>query len=58
MPELFAEIITLFYKDMDARIRIDQQLLKEIEINNGLHEGSFCCTLYNYTFYMLINTNY
>ena len=48
VPKLLVERVKSFHEDMDARIRIDQQLLKEIEVNNGLRQGcTMAPTLFN-----------
>ena len=36
VPDMLVDIIRSFYTSMGARIRVDGELLEEIEVNNGL----------------------
>ena len=42
VPDLLVNIIRSFHTNMEARIRVDGELLEEIEVNNGLRQG---CTM-------------
>ena len=42
VPEVLVEIIKSFHSDMKARVRLDGELLEEIEVTNGLRQG---CTM-------------
>ena len=42
VPENLVNIINSFHNNMHARIRVDGELLEEIDVENGLHQG---CTL-------------
>ena len=42
VPEVLVEILQSFHSDMKARVRLEGQLLEEIEVNNGLRQG---CTM-------------
>ena len=39
VPDLLVDIIRSFHTSMEARIRVDGELLEEIEVNNGLRQG-------------------
>ena len=39
VPDLLVDIIRSFHTNMKARIRVDGELLEEIEVNNGLRQG-------------------
>ena len=48
MPERLIGIIRSFHDNMNAHIRVDGELLEEIEVNNGLRQGcSMAPTLFN-----------
>ena len=42
VPEVLVCIIKSFHTNMRARVRVDGELLEEIEVNNGLQQG---CTM-------------
>ena len=42
VPEVLVEIVKFFHKDVKARVRLEGELLEEIEVNNGLRHG---CTM-------------
>ena len=42
VPDVLVEIIKSFHSDMKARVRLDGELLEEIEVTNGLRQG---CTM-------------
>ena len=42
VPDLLVDIIRSFHTNMEARIRVDGELLEEIVVNNGLKQG---CTM-------------
>ena len=42
VPEVMVEIVQSFHSDMKARVRLEGELLEEIEVNNGLRQG---CTM-------------
>ena len=42
VPDTLIDIVKSFHEGMEAKIRLDQKLLEEIEVNNGLRQG---CTL-------------
>ena len=42
VPEVLVEIVQSFHSDMKARVRLEGELLEEIEVNNGLRQG---CTM-------------
>ena len=42
IPEEVISIVRSFHENMKARIRVDGELLEEIEVENGLHQG---CTM-------------
>lgn len=42
VPEVVVEIIKSFHNDMKAKVRLDGELLEEIEVTNGLRQG---CTM-------------
>ena len=47
-PDLIIDIIRSFHQNMKAHIRIDGELLEEIEVNNGLRQGcTMAPTLFN-----------
>jgi len=39
VPEVLVDIIRSFHDDMEARISLNQSLLEEIKVNNGLCQG-------------------
>ena len=39
IPEEFIVIVRSFHENMKARVRVDRELLEEIEVENGLHQG-------------------
>ena len=41
VPDQLIDIIRSFHEDMKAQIRLDDTLLEEIEVGNGLMQG--CC---------------
>ena len=48
MTNLLVDIIRSFYTNMEARIRVDEELLEKIEMNNGLRQGcTMAPTLFN-----------
>ena len=48
MPDILIDIIRSFHDNMNANIRVDGELLEEIEVNNGLRQGcSMAPTLFN-----------
>jgi len=48
VPEILVDIIRTFHEDMEARIRLDQDLLEEIDVNNSLRQGyTMAPTLFN-----------
>ena len=42
VPDMLVGTIKSFHTNMEARIRVDRELLEEIEVNNGLRQG---CTM-------------
>lgn len=42
VPDVLIDIIKSFHTDMQAKVRVDGQLLEEISVNNGLRQG---CTM-------------
>ena len=42
VPDVLIEIVKSFHSDMKARVRVYGELLDEIEVTNGLHQG---CTM-------------
>ena len=42
VPEDVIKLVKSFHEDMKARVRVDGELLEEIEVTNGLRQG---CTL-------------
>ena len=42
MSDLLVDIVRSFHINMEARIRVDGELLEEIKVNNGLRQG---CTM-------------
>ena len=42
VPDILIDIVKSFHEEMEAKIRLDQELLEQIEVNNGLRQG---CTL-------------
>ena len=42
VPDVLVGIIKSFHTNMRARVRVDGELLEEIEVNNGLRQG---CTM-------------
>ena len=48
VPDTLIDIIGSFNDNMNASIRVDGELLEEIEVNNGLRQGcSMASTLFN-----------
>ena len=48
VPDLLVDIIRFFHTNMEARIRVDGEILEEIEVNNGLRQGcTMALTLFN-----------
>ena len=48
VPDLLVDIIRSFHTSMEARIRVDGELLDQIEVNNDLRQGcSMAPTLFN-----------
>ena len=48
VPDLLVDIIRSFHSNMEARIRLDGELLEEIQVNNGLRQGcTMAPTLFN-----------
>ncbi len=48
VPDLLLDIIKSFHTNMEARIRVDGELLEEIAVNNGLRQGcTMAPTLFN-----------
>ena len=48
VPDLLVDIIRSFHSNMEARIRLDGELLEEIQVNNGLQQGcAMAPTLFN-----------
>ena len=48
MPDILIDIIRSFHDNVNASIRVDGELLEEIEVNNGLRQGcSMSPTLFN-----------
>ena len=48
MPDTLIDIIRALHDNMKASIRVDGELLEEIEVNNGLRQGcSMASTLFN-----------
>ena len=48
VPDIIIDIIRSFYDNLNASIRVDGELLEEIEVNNGLRQGcSMTPTLFN-----------
>ena len=48
VPEVLVEIVKSFHTDMQARVRVDGELLDDIEVNNGLRQGcTMAPTLFN-----------
>ena len=48
MPDTLIDIIRSFHDNMNARIRVDGELLEEIGFNSGLRQGcSMAPTLFN-----------
>ena len=39
MPDILTDIIRSLHDNMNASIRVDGELLEEIEVNNGLRQG-------------------
>ena len=39
LKKLLVDIIWSFHSNMEARIRLDGELLEEIQVNNGLRQG-------------------
>ena len=39
VPDLFVDIMRSFHTSIKATIRVDGELLDEIEVNNGLRQG-------------------
>ena len=52
VPDILIDIIRLFHDNMNASIRVDGELLEEIEVNKCLRQGcSMAPTLFNlYTY--------
>ena len=48
VPDLLVDIIWSFHSNMETRIRVDGELLEEIQVNNGLRQGcTMAPTLFN-----------
>ena len=48
LPNILIDIIRSFHDNMNARIKVDGELLEEIEVNNGLRQGcTMAPTLFN-----------
>ena len=48
VPDVLVEIVMSFHSNMQARVRVDGELLKEIEVINGLRQGcTMAPTLFN-----------
>ena len=48
VPDTLIDIVKSFYEEMEAKIRLDQKLLEEIEVNNGSRQGfTLAPTLFN-----------
>ena len=41
-PETLVELVQSFYDNIKARVRVDEELLGEFEVRNGLQQG---CTM-------------
>ena len=39
VPDTLIDVVKSFHEGMEAKIRLDQKLLEEIEVNNGLRKG-------------------
>ena len=48
VPEVLVEIVMSFHEGMEARVRVGDKLLDEIEVRNGLRQGcTMAPTLFN-----------
>ena len=52
IPEELVGIVKSFHESMKARIRVDGELLEEIEVRNELHQGcTMASSLFNFNLY-------
>ena len=51
VPDVLVEIMMSFHSNMQARVRVDGELLEEIEVTNGLCQG---CTMAPTTYLHLL----
>ena len=48
VPDVLIDVVRSFHTNMMARVRVDGELLEEIGVNNGLHQGcTMAPTLFN-----------
>ena len=56
VPDNLITLIKSFHQDMKARLRVDGEMLQEIELANGQRQGcTMAPTLFNFMLVLLLN---